>query len=499
MELFGGKPLFSRNPIMLPSLPTLPLPLRALALAGSVLLWLGGCAAVGPSYAPPAVDVPKAWTFAPSQGTTGREDLSQWWQTLGDPTLSDLVRQALGGSPDLKSAQAKLREARARRALAGAAFYPTVTASGSASRSKGSAETGSGGTHNFFSAGFDASWEPDVFGGTRRGEEAAQADLEASQASLNGTRVSLAAEVALNYVELRAYQERLTIARANLASQAETLQITQWRAQAGLVTSLDVEQARTSLEQTRAQIPVLETNVTEAQNRLAILLGKPPGHPDALLARPGPIPAVPDRVVVGIPADTLRQRPDVRAAERRLAAETARVGVAEANRYPNFSLSGSVGLEALTLGGLTGGDAWAGSLLAKVAGTIFDAGRQRQRVEIQDAVREQALATYESTVLTALEDVENALASLANHRKRRDALGQAEQAAASADRLARQQYAAGLVDFQTVLNTQRSLLSTQDGLKSSEADTASALVQLYKALGGGWQAPDDARATTANR
>jgi NodT family efflux transporter outer membrane factor (OMF) lipoprotein len=441
---------------------------------------------VGPDYQPPALATPVAWTHAADNDRAKTEDLSRWWLRLDDPLLTDLVRQALSASPDLKGARAKLQEARARRALAGANRFPTATASASASRSKGSAETGRGATNSLYSAGFDADWELDVFGGVRRAEEAAQADLEASQASLYGTQVSLAAETALNYVEIRAFQGRLAIAKANLASQAETLQLTEWRAQAGLTTVLDVDQARTSLEQIRAQIPALETSLAEAQHRLAILLGRPPGALDARLARPGAIPAVPDRAAVSIPADTLRQRPDVRAAERRLAAETARIGVAEASRYPSFTWNGSLGLEALTVDGLTEGNALAGSFLARVAGTIFDAGRLRQQVEIQGAVRDQALADYEATVLTALEEVENALVSLANHRRRREALGQAAQAAASAERLARQQYAAGLVDFQTVLNTQRALLVTQEALKSGEADTASALIQLYKALGGGW-------------
>lgn len=479
---------------MTPALLPTPLFGRRLCLGALVTALLGGCAAVGPDYAPPSTTLPNAWTQAQGYDTTRAADLSRWWLRLNDPILSDLIRQALEDSLDVKGAQAKLREARARRALAGAERFPTLTASASARRSKGSRETGSGATRNLFNAGFDAGWEPDVFGGVRRGEEAAQADLEASQASLYATQVSLAAEMALNYVELRAYQGRLAIARANLASQEETLQLTDWRAQAGLVTSLDVDQARTSVEQTRAQLPGLESSLAAAEHRLAILAGKAPGALRPVLDPPGGIPFVPDAVILGIPADTLRQRPDVRAAERRLAAETARIGVAEARRYPNFTLSGALGLEALTLGGLTGGNAASASLLAGIAGTIFDAGRLRQQVAIQNAVQEQALVNYESAVLAALEEVENALVALANSRTRQTALGQALEAAARADRLARQQYAAGLVDFQTVLNSQRSLLSVEDSLKTSEAAVATALIQLYKALGGGWS-PDAGPAT----
>jgi NodT family efflux transporter outer membrane factor (OMF) lipoprotein len=363
---------------------------------------------------------------------------------------------------------------------------------------KASGESGGGGTANRFSAGFDASWELDVFGGLRRGVEAAEADLEASEASLRDTQVSLAAEVALDYVELRAFQAALDIARANAVSQAETLQLTQWRAQAGLTSTLDVEQARANLEQTRAQIPSLETSRAEAEQRLAILLGQPPGALAGRLANPSGIPRLPARVTVGIPAEALRQRPDVRVAERKLAAETARIGVAEAQAYPNFSLSGSLGLEALTIGALSSGNAVARSVLGSVAAPIFDAGRIRQQVNIQTAVQEQALISYEATVLNALAEVENALAALANTRQRQENLRDAVQAARLAARLARYRYSAGLIDFQTVLDTERTVLTVEDKLTLSEADGVKALIQLYKALGGGWSpAPANPMAAVA--
>jgi NodT family efflux transporter outer membrane factor (OMF) lipoprotein len=489
-ELFAIRSGLSHT-IMTQPASSAPRRLHAMASMLALGLALGGCAAVGPDYIPPKADVPTAWSPTGGVAAAKAEDLSQWWQRLHDPLLADLVHQALAGSPDLMAAQARLRQARARRALAGAQRFPSVNASGAASRGKASGGT----THNLFSAGFDASWEPDVFGGVRRGIEAAQADLETSEANLHATQVSLAAEVALNYVELRALQGRLAIARENLANQEETLQLTQWRAQAGLVTSLDVEQARTSVEQTRAQIPLLETSLAEAAHRLAILAGQPPAALQARLAAAAPIPAVPGQVAVGIPADTLRQRPDVLAAERHLAAETARIGVQTANLYPALQLNGSLGVNAATLGGLADGGAGAASLLASVAGTIFDAGRLRQQVAIQTAVQEEALANYQAAVLTALEDVENALVALAQDRTRAQTLLLAAKAAGNAAQLARQQYAAGLVDFQSVLNTQRTLLSAQDSLKSGEADTATALIQLYKALGGGWSAT----ATTADQ
>ena len=480
----------------------LPVPATPATLLAALLLT--GCAAVGPNYAAPELATPATWRSAAAAtvtvAPTAPADLATWWQQLDDPTLTGLVEQALQTSLDLRTAQAKLREARARRALAGAELFPTVSGSADGRRVKASGESGGGGTASRFSAGFDASWELDVFGGVRRGVEAAQANLEASQASLHEVQVSLVAEVGLNYVELRASQAALAIARANAASQAETLQLTQWRAQAGLTTALDVEQARANLEQTKAQIPSLETSRAEAEHRLEILLGQQPGTLAQRLTQPGEIPRLPARVAVSIPADTLRQRPDVQVAERTLAAETARIGVVEAQAYPNFSLSGSLSLEALTLGALSSGNAGAASVLGSVAAPIFDAGRIRQQVNIQTAVQEQALINYESTVLNALAEVENALVALANTRQRQDNLREALQAARLAARLARHRYSAGLSDFQTVLDTERTVLTVEDKLVLSEADGVKTLIQLYKAVGGGWSpAPANSIAAHAQR
>jgi NodT family efflux transporter outer membrane factor (OMF) lipoprotein len=459
---------------------------RKTLFAGILLLVLSGCATVGPDYAEPKLSLPAAWTNASTidAGQAGDRSgrLASWWQQLGDPLLTKLVEQAMQANPDLRSAQTRLREARARRSLASAQRAPSVIATAAASASRSSSDA----TRESYSAGFDASWEIDVFGGKRRALEAADADLESSTASLDATRVSLAAEVARNYVEVRAFQARLAIARSNLASQSETLQLTEWRAQAGQVGSLDVEQARANREQTRAQIPSLQTGLSEAQHRLAILLGLPPAALQEQLASAAPVPQAPTQIAVGVPADVLRQRPDVRAAERALAAETARIGQAEAARYPSFNLIGSIGLEAASLDALTGGATVTRSLAASIAAPIFDAGRLRQQVEVQRAVQERALVSYASTVLTALEEVENALVGLGNSRTRRAALADALTAARNAALLARHRYTAGLIDFQTVLDTERSVLSIEDSLAASEADGVFALIQLYKALGGGW-------------
>ena len=460
-------------------------------------LALAGCASVGPDYRAPTLAVPSAWNridpeAQPVIHTEAPRDISAWWHHLNDPLLSRLVAEALQAGPDLRSAQARLRAARGRRVVAAADRFPGVTASASASRSDSSAQTFGGGTRDFFSAGFDANWELDVFGGIRRGVEAADADLAASEASLNDTRVSLASEVALTYVEVRALQARLGIALANLASQSETLQLTDWRVQAGLASSQDAEQARSNREQTRSQIPSLQASLAEAEHRLDILLGRTPGTLHPRLAATRALPAVPEQIAVGIPADTLRQRPDVRAAERTLAAETARVGVAEAARYPSFNLSGSIGLEALTFSAL-GDNGAATSLLAGISSPVFNAGRLRAQVDIQDAVREQALVAYEQTVLRALQEVENALVALARSREREQALVRAVEAARNAALMAEQRYSAGLIDFQPVLDTQRSVLSVEDNLATTRADGVLALVRLYKALGGGWSPQSEIR------
>jgi outer membrane protein, multidrug efflux system len=441
------------------------------------------CASSG-TVARAQVIPPPAWSRSP-EGTTARtettEDLSRWWEKLQDPVLTGVIDRALKASPDLRTAAARLRQARAQRNLAQANLGPSVSGSAGASANKRSDVDASA----TYSAGFDASWEPDVFGGGRAGVRAAAADLAATEADFHNTRVSLAAEVAMNYVDLRGYQVRLQIAEANIETQAETLQLTEWRAQAGLVSSVDVEQARTNLAQTRAQVPSLRTNIAEAEHRLAVLAGLPPTALVQELDAAVAVPAPPERIAVGIPAETLRQRPDVRAAEQRIVAETARLAQKKAAWYPSFSLRGSLGTDVVT-GVVTGGTSVVTSLVASVAQTIFDGGRIRQQVAIQSAVQEQAVASYEAAVLTALEEVENALVSLEQLRLRLAELTTAAEAARNAALLARQQYEAGLADFQTVLDTQRSVLTVEETLAIANANRTTSLVQLYKALGGGW-------------
>lgn len=439
---------------------------------------------MGPQYQPPRPAVPAGWAQGVVAHDASLPDLSSWWRHFRDPLLDDLIAAALAGNPDLRSAAARVEQARAQRGLAAAGFSPSVRADASA---RESAARGAGSTTSY-GVGLDASWEIDLFGRLRRGLEAAEADLQASAASLGSAQVSLAAEVALAYVDVRALQSRLDVAQRNLAGQEETLQLTRWRAQAGLVGSLDVEQARAAVEQTRAQVPALRASLGQARHRLSVLTGQPPSALDARLEQSAPIPSAPFAAALAIPAEVLRQRPDVHAAERALAAETARVGQAQAARWPGLTLGGSLGLEALTLGGLTGGGATVRSLAASLAATVFDGGRLRRQVEIRSAVQAQALASYEATVLAALEEVENALLSVATDRERASALEAAVEAARNAALLARQRYASGLADFQSVLDSSRTVLSAEDGLATSRADGAISMVRLYKALGGGWSA-----------
>jgi NodT family efflux transporter outer membrane factor (OMF) lipoprotein len=341
-------------------------------------------------------------------------------------------------------------------------------------------------TRENYQLGFDASWELDLFGGLRRGVEAARADLAASAENLRAVRIGIAAEVAQSYAELRALQQRLALAEENVRAQSETLDLTRWRSEAGLTTALDVEQARANLEQTRAALPQIRTSLAAASARLAVLVGEPPGALDAQLAAPAQVPAPPPRIAVGVPADALARRPDVARAERLLAAETARIGVAKAQALPRLSLTGSVGVESLAAGDLFTAASYTSTLLGNLTQVVLDFGRVKATIDAQKAVRDAALADFEATLLEALEDVENSLVAFVEEEQRRDALAAAADAAQLAAQLARDQYAAGLVDFESVLSAERALFSSQDQLAASEGVYASNLARLYKALGGGW-------------
>ncbi|GAB4057448.1 efflux transporter outer membrane subunit [Uliginosibacterium sediminicola] len=467
-------------------------------LSASTLAWallLAGCSSVGPDYRAPDQALAAHWRNAGEAGRPAAPAaLGRWWQQFGDARLNTLIDTALADNPGLLSAQARLRQARARRGLQAVQDLPQLDGGLSAARQGSHGELSSGSTHSF-NASLDASWEIDLFGGQRRALEAAEANLAASQADLDATRVSLVAEIASNYFSLRSNQTRLAVARASLESREKTLQLTRWRHEARLVTPLEVNQAQSSLEQVRASIPLLQQNIEALRLALAVLLGRDvqaldallPETPAALPDTPAALPDTPAQLAAGIPADTLRQRPDVRAAERRLAAQTAQIGVAEAARYPAFKLSGQIGIEALTPAGLLRADTLSNSVLGSLGAPLLDAGRLRRTVDIQTALRDEALQTYRSSVLQALADVEKALSAWRLGQQRLRYLQGAAGSAGEAARLALIRYQAGSIDLLSVLDTQRTQLSQDDALASARGEQLLNVVQLYKALGGGWQ------------
>jgi multidrug efflux system outer membrane protein len=455
-------------------------------LAVVVGMVITGCAAVGPNYVPPETKVSTSWNTELEGGLSTVEmdpnTLAMWWTTINDPELTDLIERAKANNLDIKSALARVRESRARHGIAAASLYPNLNVSGSATRSRTKdVDT----TSSLYSANFDAGWEMDIFGGVRRSVEAADADLQTARENLRDVLVSLLAEVAVNYIDVRTYQARLDTVQASIEAQTETYQLTLWRYQAGLNDELAVQQARYNLESSRSQIPVLRTGLEESMNSLAVLLGEEPGKLKKEMEKPEPIPVAPVNVAVGVPADIIRRRPDIRSAERALAAQTARIGVAEASLYPSFTLNGSIGLDALSMSDIPSAT-WTLSGGPRFSWPIFDAGAIRQNIKVQSALAEQSLIQYKSVVLAALQEVENALVSYAQEQQRRENLRQAAQAARTAAELARQKFEVGLTDFTDVLDTQRSLLSFQDQLAQSDGAVTSNLIRLYKALGGGW-------------
>ena len=460
------------------------------ALAAGLFSVLQGCAALLPSSAEnQPIALPAEWSAAAPSASVASTSLAQWWERFNDPLLTTLVADALKSNAGVLSAQAALRQARALRDVSAAGLWPTLNASATAQRN----QSGNNDASNSYRVGLDAGWEIDIFGGNRRALDVAEAGVRASAASLADVQVSIAAEVALGYIALRSGEARLAIAGTNLDSQLETQQLTQWRLQAGLVSSLDTEQARGAAEQTRAQLPALQTGVEQARHALAVLTGRPPAALGGTLSTAAPVPQAPDTLALSLPAETLRQRPDVRAAEQQVSAALARVAQAEAARLPSFRLSGSIGLNALALGALGDGGSVVRAFLASVSLPLFDGGAARAQVRAQAAALEQARAGYQSAVLTALKEVEDALVALRGDRERLARLQQAAEAATNAALMASQRYASGLIDFQIVLDTQRSQLNTQDSVAAAIATVSADHVRLYKALGGGWQ-PDGALA-----
>jgi NodT family efflux transporter outer membrane factor (OMF) lipoprotein len=450
------------------------------------LLFVAGCTA-GPeprTPTPESLGVPAQFVSAPTGTTAAAADVGSWWSRFDDPILTGLIEQALATNTDVDAAGARVRAARASLKAARSGAWPTLDAGVSASRLEPVGSDARVDARDTYSAGFDARYELDLFGGQRRSRQAAAADLAAVEANLHATQLSVAAEVALNYVDARLARRQLAIARSNLQAQDATLQIVQWRVQAGLVGALDLEQARALRAQTAATVPVREQSLWGALNRLAVLTGSAPGTVNALLEPDAPIPLA-VAADVSVPAAMVRRRPDVTAAEHSLAAETARIGVRQAELYPSLGISGSLRGNTSNWGDLT--NASIGSLAASLTAPIFQGGRLRAAVEQQRAAALVALASYRETVLIALEEAENALVAVDVSARRERELIVAEEAARNAAALARSQYQAGIIDFSALLDAERTVLTSESGRASAQADRAIAAVQLFKALGGGWE------------
>jgi NodT family efflux transporter outer membrane factor (OMF) lipoprotein len=468
-------------------------------LTGTALAFVlfQGCA-VGPNFQPPKTTPPAQWSAPQAGGETNLEpSLDSWWKSFNDPQLDSLVERAVRTNQDLRIAEARVREARAFYRIASSQLWPTVDAGGSYARENqsknqpilGSLPMPSGIPYenNVYQAGFDASWEIDVFGGNRRAVEAGKAEAAAAEFGRRNVLVTLLGEVARNYVELRGCQRRLEIATNNLATQQEALALAQNRFNNGLTSDLDVQQAATILANTRAAIPMLETGIQDYIHRLGVLLGQPPEALLAELSAPAPIPSAPPIVPAGLPSDLLRRRPDIQQAERQLAASTARIGVATADLFPKFSLTGVAGYESTSASDWFSGGSKFWSIGPTVQWRIFDAGRIRANIRVQDARQEQALAAYEKTVLLSFEDVENSLVAYAKEQIRRRSLEDAVASSQDSLHLANQLYGNGLASFINVLDAERSLYQAQDALVQSDKAVTQNLISLYKALGGGWE------------
>ncbi len=486
---FMTKPIYMCNRLISPMRPKTVF--LILFLCCSMLL-IVGCA-VGPNYRPPKVSVPESWGESQKNAAFNHADpIVQWWKTFNDPVLDSLITRAVESNLDLRVAEARIREARFQSGVVSSELWPSVETSASYSRSRRSQGISiippkARLKRNLYQAGFDASWEIDLFGGKRRAIEAARADIDAAVENRRDVLVTLLAEVARNYIEVRGLQRRLEIVRNNVRVQQETIDITRARFEAGLSSELDAVQAEALLATTQSQIPTLESSTKQTIHRIGILLGQKPDALQAELTKGVPIPSAPAMVPVGLPSGLLRRRPDVRRAEWELAAATARIGVATADFFPKFSLTGDFGLqmEDLNVFSLTNSRYW--SFGPTIRWPIFQAGRIRANVKVQNARQEQLLVSYEKAVLTSLEDVENALVAYTAEQVRCRNLTEAVNANRRAVELANELFSKGLVNFLNVLDAERSLCKSEEELVQNERTVSLNLVILYKALGGGWE------------
>lgn len=473
--------------------------LLAFALTGctSTREWWNNGFKVGPNYGRPTAAIADDWIDAcdPHLPRGGKDEVC-WWTVFGDPCLNELIIAASSQNLTLKMAGARILETRAERGIAAGNLFPQQQ--GMAAQYSRDAMSATAYPFNMFSlpkyyydnwsAGFDAAWELDFWGRFRRAVEAADARLDAQVESYDHVLVLLQAEVAANYIQMRALQERLELARKNVDLQKETLQIASLRSQKGLVTELDVHQATTNLGATEALIPVLQTAHRRAQNRLCVLMGEPPQQLAERIASTGRIPLPPQEVVVGIPAELLRRRPDVRQAEREAAEQSARIGIAESEFYPHIAITGTIGVQSEQLDHLFDSNSLVGSIGPGIRWNILNYGRIANNVRVQDARFQHAVLNYRDTVLRANEEVENALIGFLREQDRVKSLDMSTRAATQAVDLAMRQYDKGLISYQPLLDSQRALVGQQDALTESRGLIGINLVAVYRALGGGWQA-----------
>jgi outer membrane protein, multidrug efflux system len=459
-------------------------------LVGAAVAALCACA-VGPNYQRPVTPVPPQFANLGQPGFNGADVEAKFWTLFNDPRLDRLVNDALAANKDLQRARANLRASRAARRLAGFDLFPTVTAAGSYSHARESrnqlpAFISEERTLDSVDVGFDAFWELDFFGRVRRGIQAARAEEQASAAGLRDAQVTVTAEVARNYFVLRGLQDQLAVAVRNADNQTQTLKVTQARLEAGRGTELDTARAEAQVKTTLASIPLLESSIATTIYRLSVLTGRLPDALTADLQAPEALRDLPSLNAVGDPATLLRRRPDIRVAERSLAASTARIGVAIGDLFPKVTFTGSIGYNAATFRGIgkSGSDTY--SVGPGISWAAFDLGRVGARIKIAHAQADADLAAYEASVLGALEETEGALITYGRAQSRRDLLTQAATASERAADLARQRFQGGLTDFVNVLEAERDALSVQDSLAQSRTQTATALVAVYKALGGGW-------------
>lgn len=462
-------------------------------------LLLSGCASVGPNYEEPKIPTPDAWSQSISKQTGEQStDLTEWWKGLNDPTLNKLIERARSENPNLRLAAERVQESLARRGIARSQFFPNVEASGAYSRARFSDNSFSefpdavqqgipNETFDYYSGGFDVGWEMDVFGGVRRAVEASEAGMDVSGETYRDVLVTLFAEVARNYVEYRSLQERIRLAYENVEAQERSVQIAKSRLESGLRPETDVTQAKTNLESSRSFIPILKTQLSFIQNTLAVLVG---GYSESIedeLKQTAAIPAPPSSIEVGLPTDLLRSRPDVRAAERRLATQTALIGVAAADLYPRFRLFGSFNLESVDSSDFFDSDSRAYAFGPSVRWNIFSAGRIRNTIAVQESRTEQALATYENTVLVAVAEVESSMAALKNETDRNVMLNKAVTSSVKTVDLLKANYENGLINFQPLLDAQRVKFTIEDSAAASKGLITQDYIRLYKALGGGSQ------------